>query len=229
MYVLNTLILQMAYEGFYELMTNPNLPHDALGSIDQFIQYGYALPCTDLAPLDDYTFRYVPSNGQTGTASLTLDYSMDNWATGMIGQSMGISGSEVFVQRAQNYRNIWDHTTQYFCPRNTNGVCLYCGLSYYCCMLTSCSHLSARFRHHCCGCSQARGLLREIRSSIGGLCRTIFLAWSACSNRLNSTSRSSANSSQRRRLTSAIIMRGFSRLTLTQHHYVAQSLLLGWQ
>ena len=70
----------------------------------------------------DFIARYVPSNDQSGTASLTLDYSMDNWATGMIGQGMGISGSEVFVQRGQNYRNSWDPTTQYFCPRNSNGV-----------------------------------------------------------------------------------------------------------
>ena len=84
----------------------------------------------------------MPSDvADNSAASLTLDYAFDDWAvgvfspcmngrhvvtlvTGTLAQGLGKSASEVemFLNRSQNYRNIWDPKSQYFCARKTTGV-----------------------------------------------------------------------------------------------------------
>jgi hypothetical protein len=66
--------------------------------------------------------RYVPSDMSDTSVSLTLEYSFDNWAVGSLARALNKSEWQMFANRSMNYKNVWDHESQYFCARSSNGV-----------------------------------------------------------------------------------------------------------
>lgn len=65
---------------------------------------------------------YVPFDANRTGASLTLEYSYDDWAIYNAARSMGCQDiAEQYKQRALNYRNLFDPTLGFARPRYTDG------------------------------------------------------------------------------------------------------------
>jgi len=64
---------------------------------------------------------YVPV--EDGWISLTLEYAYDDWCAAQMAKSLGkMDDYQYFSKRAQNYRNVWDHSVGYFRPRHRDGT-----------------------------------------------------------------------------------------------------------
>jgi predicted alpha-1,2-mannosidase len=70
---------------------------------------------------------YVPEGIQAeglhrdGTA-MTLEYAYQDWCLAQIAKKMGKKDDyEIFMKRAQNYKNVWNPNTQYMHPREIDG------------------------------------------------------------------------------------------------------------
>ena len=75
-----------------------------------------------LTPSIHCTDSYVPSDDHSVSVSLTLEYAFDDWAVGVLAGLLGnASDSAYFLARSKNYRNVWNSTHQFMCPRNTVG------------------------------------------------------------------------------------------------------------
>mmetsp|Transcript_3980 Transcript_3980/g.13955 ORF Transcript_3980/g.13955 Transcript_3980/m.13955 type:complete len:337 (+) Transcript_3980:3-1013(+) len=74
---------------------------------------------------DSYAkFGYVPlETALTGT-SFTLAYALDDWVAGRMAQAVGAPAAEAefFLNRSQSYRNVFDPSTGFFCPREETGA-----------------------------------------------------------------------------------------------------------
>jgi predicted alpha-1,2-mannosidase len=76
------------------------------------------------AGLTTYMANGWVAAGKTSEAgSRTLEYAYDDYAVAMIAQETKQSEEMVnyFLQRAQNYRNLWDNSTLFMCARNSDG------------------------------------------------------------------------------------------------------------
>jgi predicted alpha-1,2-mannosidase len=71
---------------------------------------------------------YVPQDREPATihseasAAMTMEYAYQDWCLAQIAQSMGKEEDyKLFMQRSQNYRNLWNPATNYIHPRNRDG------------------------------------------------------------------------------------------------------------
>ena len=73
--------------------------------------------------LDSYkTKGYVPSRHGASATSLTLEYTVDDWCIAQMATALGHEDdAKLFYQRAANYYNIFDRTTEFFRGRLANG------------------------------------------------------------------------------------------------------------
>lgn len=77
--------------------------------------------------LADYlTFGYIPTDHDLWfSAAKTLEYTTDDFAISQLAHALGDTTSyNTFMQRAQNWRNLFNPTTGYLEPRQSNGAFL---------------------------------------------------------------------------------------------------------
>ncbi|HTV43092.1 MAG TPA: GH92 family glycosyl hydrolase [Candidatus Sulfotelmatobacter sp.] len=74
--------------------------------------------------LDRYkTLGYVPSTPGGTATSRTLEYAFDDWCIAQMASALGHQDdARTFYQRAANYRNLFDQTTDFFRGRLANGA-----------------------------------------------------------------------------------------------------------
>ena len=66
---------------------------------------------------------YVPMEGHSKAASLTLAYAFDDWAVGQMAALLGNStDAQYFLNRSKSYRHVWEAKSEYMCPRLNDGV-----------------------------------------------------------------------------------------------------------
>lgn len=103
---LSLLNAQAAYEGMVLQGTDPNRPHINRACLTEYLAKGY-----------------VPMENCTKSVSLTLEYAYNDWAIAQLASLLNRTDDVAkFTKRAQNYRNVWDSKSEYFCPRKYNGV-----------------------------------------------------------------------------------------------------------
>jgi predicted alpha-1,2-mannosidase len=81
------------------------------------------------AMIDDYRglgyyrkLGYIPSDKEEEAVSKTMEYAYDDWAVAHIAQAVGeVEDSRFLIERARNYRNLFDPTTGFMRPRLENG------------------------------------------------------------------------------------------------------------
>ncbi|HTR43505.1 MAG TPA: GH92 family glycosyl hydrolase, partial [Pseudomonadales bacterium] len=73
---------------------------------------------------DSYrSLGYVPSTPGGCATSKTLEYTVDDWCMARMAESLGHSDdAKLFYQRAANYYNLFDSSTQFFRGRRANGT-----------------------------------------------------------------------------------------------------------
>ena len=99
---------EKAYKAMKEIQMNPGQPHECGGyagnrNLKTYMEIGY-----------------VPAN--EGPVSNTLEYAYDDWCVAQMAKSLGkMDDYKYFMQRAQNYRNVFDPTTKYIRPKYSGG------------------------------------------------------------------------------------------------------------
>jgi len=73
--------------------------------------------------LDSYkTLGYVPSTPGGSATSKTLEYTVDDWCLARMAEALGhADDAKLFYQRAADYCNLFDRTTQFFRGRKADG------------------------------------------------------------------------------------------------------------
>jgi predicted alpha-1,2-mannosidase len=73
--------------------------------------------------LDYYTtIGYVPEDKSNNSASKTLEFAYDDWAIAQMAKKMGkIDVEREFINRSQNYRNVFDKSIGFIRPRLSDG------------------------------------------------------------------------------------------------------------
>lgn len=72
---------------------------------------------------DYIKYGYVPSDKSSVSASITLEYSYDDWAIGILAERIGDYGSaKKYYARAANYINIFDPSIGFARPKNSGGM-----------------------------------------------------------------------------------------------------------
>lgn len=65
---------------------------------------------------------YVPEDLNGSSVSKTLEYSYDDWAISQAAKKLGnMEIYNMFKQRAENYKNVYDSTSGFMRPRLSNG------------------------------------------------------------------------------------------------------------
>jgi putative alpha-1,2-mannosidase len=70
---------------------------------------------------------YVAAGLTSEAGSRTLEYAYDDYTVGVAAMKLGLSKTSeenpasFYFQRSQNYRNLWNPTTQFMCARNIDG------------------------------------------------------------------------------------------------------------
>ena len=99
---------EKAYKAMKEIQLNPGRPHECGGyagnrNLQTYMDLGY-----------------VPAN--EGPVSNTLEYAYDDWCVAQMARSLGkMEDYKYFMQRSQNYRNVFDPTTKYIRPKYAGG------------------------------------------------------------------------------------------------------------
>ena len=97
-----------AYKAMRNIQMNPARPHECGGYVGNRNIVTYM------------NMGYVPAN--EGPVSNTLEYAYDDWCVAQMAKAMGKTEDYIyFMQRAQNYRNIFDHSTGYMRPKHSGG------------------------------------------------------------------------------------------------------------
>lgn len=73
--------------------------------------------------IDPYIrFGYCPSDLMKESVSRTLEYCYADFAIGKLAEALGHKqDAELFLKRAQSYKNLWNPQTQFFHPRDSQG------------------------------------------------------------------------------------------------------------
>ncbi|MDD3643515.1 MAG: glycoside hydrolase family 92 protein, partial [Candidatus Krumholzibacteria bacterium] len=67
-------------------------------------------------------YGYVPEDRSPNSASKTLEYAYDDWTIYRMAEALGRSEeAEIFLERAQSWRNLFDPTTGFIRARHTDG------------------------------------------------------------------------------------------------------------
>jgi predicted alpha-1,2-mannosidase len=100
--------VEKAYKAMKEIQTNPSRPHECGG----YVGNRNIIPYMDMG--------FVPSD--EGPVSNTLEYAFDDWCVAQLARSLGkMDDYRYFMKRAQNYRNVFDHSTGYMRPKYAGG------------------------------------------------------------------------------------------------------------
>ena len=97
-----------AYKAMKEIQMNPGQPHECGGyvgnrNLKTYMEIGYV-------PADE------------GPVSNTLEYAYDDWCVAQMAKALGkMDDYKYFMQRAQNYRNVFDPSTRYVRPKYSGG------------------------------------------------------------------------------------------------------------
>jgi len=68
------------------------------------------------------TLGYVPEDKSGSSVSKTLEYAYDDWCIAQMAKKLNQKGIyNEFIQRAQNYKNVYDRTTGFMRPRLADG------------------------------------------------------------------------------------------------------------
>lgn len=80
-------------------------------------------PSAGRSGIEDYIrLGYAPYNVVTESVPNTLELAYNDWCIAQMAEAMGKEEDyELFMSRAHNYKNVYDHTTQFFRPKNSNG------------------------------------------------------------------------------------------------------------
>jgi len=96
--------LNLSYQAVYQAATTQQA-HDSRTDVADWIKYGF-----------------IPDDKDGIAVCDSLSYAFDDWAVGNIALAMGLqSDAEIFHNRSQNYRNVWNAEKQIFCPKNITG------------------------------------------------------------------------------------------------------------
>jgi predicted alpha-1,2-mannosidase len=99
---------EKAYKAMKEIQTTPSRPHECGGYVGN----------RNLVPY--MSMGYVPAD--EGPVSNTLEYAYDDWCVAQMAKSLGKTDDyKYFMQRSQNYRNVFDHSTGYIRPKYEGG------------------------------------------------------------------------------------------------------------
>lgn len=97
-----------AFKAMKEIQMNPGQPHECGGYVGNRNLQTYM----DLG--------FVPTN--EGPVSNTLEYAYDDWCVAQMAKSLGkMDDYTYFMQRSQNYRNVFDPSTKYIRPKYAGG------------------------------------------------------------------------------------------------------------
>ncbi|TSA37936.1 MAG: glycoside hydrolase family 92 protein [Porphyromonadaceae bacterium] len=97
-----------AYKAMKEIQMTPARPHECGGFVGN----------RNLVPY--MAMGYVPADD--GPVSNTLEYAYNDWCVAQMAKSLGKTDDyKYFMQRAQNYRNVFDHSTGYIRPKYEGG------------------------------------------------------------------------------------------------------------
>lgn len=65
---------------------------------------------------------YIPVDKVTESVSNTLELAYDDWCIAQLGKELGkMEDYDLFLKRANNYKNLWDGQTQFMRPRKADG------------------------------------------------------------------------------------------------------------
>ncbi|MCD6322721.1 MAG: GH92 family glycosyl hydrolase [Clostridiales bacterium] len=111
--------IEMAYEG----IRRNAFPGGLMG------RSGYESMSSFDGGIEEFTERgYIPERERKSTgshcdgAAQTLEYSYDYWCIAQIAKELGKSEDyEYFIEKSQNYRNVYDKDTGFMRPRNGDG------------------------------------------------------------------------------------------------------------
>jgi len=99
---------EKAYKAMKEIQTTPSRPHECGGYVGN----------RNLVPY--MSMGYVPAD--EGPVSNTLEYAYDDWCVAQMAKALGKTDDYTyFMQRSQNYRNVFDHSTGYMRPKYEGG------------------------------------------------------------------------------------------------------------
>lgn len=69
-----------------------------------------------------HTLGYIPADRVTESVSKTLEFAYDDWCIAQMAKELGKEDDyKLFMQRAGNYKNVWDKETQFMRPRLLDG------------------------------------------------------------------------------------------------------------
>jgi predicted alpha-1,2-mannosidase len=99
---------EKAFKAMKEIQMNPGQPHECGGYVGNRNLQTYM------------DIGYVPAN--EGPVSNTLEYAYDDWCVAQMAKSLGkMDDYKYFMQRGQNYRNVFDPSTRYIRPKYSGG------------------------------------------------------------------------------------------------------------
>lgn len=99
---------EMAYKAMREIQMNPAHAHECGGFVGN----------RNLVPY--MKMGFVPAD--QGPVSNTLEYAYDDWCVAQMAKALGKTDDyNYFMQRAQNYRNVFDPSTGYMRPKYAGG------------------------------------------------------------------------------------------------------------
>jgi putative alpha-1,2-mannosidase len=102
--------IESAFEGMWLQATDPNRPHIGREGLTEYVNLGF-----------------VPREKYNKAASLTLEYAFDDWAASTLAEILGYTAeAALLANRSQNYRNVWNASVAYMCPRSSNLVRFVC-------------------------------------------------------------------------------------------------------
>ena len=97
-----------AFKAMKEIQTTPSKPHECGGYVGN----------RNLVPYME--MGYIPAD--EGPVSSTLEYAFDDWCVAQMAKSLGkMDDYTYFMQRSQNYRNVFDQSTGYVRPKYAGG------------------------------------------------------------------------------------------------------------
>jgi predicted alpha-1,2-mannosidase len=97
-----------AYKAIREIQMNPGRPHEGGGYVGNHNLGSYM------------KLGYVPAD--EGPVSNTLEYAYDDWCVAQMAKSLGkMEDYAYFMQRSQNYRNVYDSGTGFIRPKHAGG------------------------------------------------------------------------------------------------------------